>query len=69
MDDMLTQVEPMIPALRRYARSLCGDVETADDVVQDCLEKAVADWNLDDPIEVWLGYGAGTRHWPRRVAG
>ena len=44
MDDMLTQVEPMIPAVRRYARSLCSDVETADDVVQDCLEKVVADW-------------------------
>ncbi|WP_208247761.1 RNA polymerase sigma factor (plasmid) [Rhizobium sp. T1470] len=46
MDDMISQVEPMIPALRRYARSLCGDVETADDVVQDCLEKVVANWNL-----------------------
>ncbi|MQX41812.1 sigma-70 family RNA polymerase sigma factor [Sinorhizobium meliloti] len=46
MDDMITQVEPMIPALRRYARSLCHDVETADDVVQDCLEKVVANWNV-----------------------
>jgi RNA polymerase sigma factor (sigma-70 family) len=45
MEDMITQVEPMIPALRRYARSLCGDLETADDVVQDCLEKVVANWS------------------------
>ncbi|MBB4291495.1 RNA polymerase sigma-70 factor (ECF subfamily) [Rhizobium leguminosarum] len=46
MDDLITQVEPMIPALRRYARSLCGDTETADDIVQDCLEKVVANWSL-----------------------
>ncbi|MGO8003106.1 RNA polymerase sigma factor [Rhizobium ruizarguesonis] len=45
MDDMISQIEPMIPALRRYARSLCGDLETADDAVQDCLEKAVANWS------------------------
>jgi RNA polymerase sigma-70 factor (ECF subfamily) len=45
MDDMLSQVEPMIPALRRYARGLLSDVETADDIVQDCLEKGVANWH------------------------
>lgn len=45
MDDMLSQVEPMIPALRRYARGLLSDVETADDIVQDCLEKVVANWH------------------------
>ena len=52
MDDMLAQVEPMIPALRRYARGLLGDVETSDDIVQDCLEKVVANWHRrrnDDP--------------------
>jgi hypothetical protein len=41
---MLSQVEPMIPALRRYAWGLLGDVETADDIVQDCLEKVVGNW-------------------------
>lgn len=45
MDDMLAQVEPMIPALRRYARGLVRDVETSDDIVQDCLEKVVANWH------------------------
>lgn len=52
MDDMLAQVEPMIPALRRYARGLLGDIETSDDIVQDCLEKVVANWHRrrnDDP--------------------
>jgi RNA polymerase sigma-70 factor (ECF subfamily) len=45
MNDMLAHVEPMIPALRRYARGLLGDVEASDDVVQDCLEKVVANWH------------------------
>ncbi len=45
MDDLLLQVEPMIPALRRYARGLLRDVEVADDIVQDCLERVVLNWN------------------------
>jgi RNA polymerase sigma factor (sigma-70 family) len=45
MDEMLSQVEPMIPALRRYARGLLSDVEASDDIVQDCLEKVVANWH------------------------
>lgn len=45
MDDMLSQVEPMIPALRRYARGLLGEQDAADDIVQDCLEKVVANWH------------------------
>lgn len=45
MTDLITQVEPMIPALRRYARGLLGDAELADDAVQDCLEKVVANWS------------------------
>lgn len=31
-----------IPRLRRYARALTGDPERADDLVQDCLERAWA---------------------------
>lgn len=31
-----------IPRLRRYARALAGDPERADDLVQDCLERAWA---------------------------
>jgi RNA polymerase sigma-70 factor (ECF subfamily) len=37
-------LEPLIPALRRYARALLRDVTAADDLVQDCLERAVAHW-------------------------
>ncbi|WP_313606540.1 RNA polymerase sigma factor [Rhizobium sp.] len=45
MNDLLSQVEPMIPALRRYARGLIRDRETADDIVQDCLERVVMNWS------------------------
>jgi RNA polymerase sigma-70 factor (ECF subfamily) len=31
----------MIPSLRRYARGLAGDRATADDLVQDCLVRAL----------------------------
>jgi RNA polymerase sigma-70 factor (ECF subfamily) len=42
---MLLQVEPLIPALRRYARALVRNRATADDLVQDCLERAVRRWH------------------------
>ncbi len=45
MNDMLLQVEPLIPALRRYARALVRNHATADDLVQDCLERAVSHWH------------------------
>src|SRR6478735_4671661 len=45
MKDMLLQVEPLIPALRRYARALVRNHATADDLVQDCLERAVSRWH------------------------
>jgi RNA polymerase sigma factor (sigma-70 family) len=45
MNDMLRQVEPLIPALRRYARALVRNHATADDLVQDCLERAVRHWH------------------------
>ena len=34
-------VEPTIPALRRYNRSLLKDQTSADDLVQDTLERAI----------------------------
>ena len=45
MSDMLRLIEPVIPALRRYARGLVRNRATADDLVQDCLERAVSHWN------------------------
>lgn len=38
-------VEPVIPRLRRYARSLLRDSAAADDLVQDCLERAISRWH------------------------
>src|SRR6266436_9073610 len=45
MNDMLLQVKPLIPALRRYARALLRNPTAADDLVQDCLERAVSRWH------------------------
>ena len=56
MDDMLHQVEPLIPALRRYARALMRDRASDDDLVQDCLERAVIRWyqRRDGEVRAWL---------------
>ncbi|MCY1666285.1 sigma-70 family RNA polymerase sigma factor [Rhizobium sp. SL86] len=45
MDDLLFQIEPIIPALRRYARGLMRDASAADDLVQDCLERVISHWH------------------------
>jgi RNA polymerase sigma-70 factor, ECF subfamily len=45
MNEMLLLIEPLIPALRRYARALVRNPATADDLVQDCLERAVSRWH------------------------
>jgi RNA polymerase sigma-70 factor, ECF subfamily len=45
MNDMLSLIQPLIPALRRYARALLRDRPAADDLVQDCLERAVSCWH------------------------
>lgn len=49
MNDMIALVEPLIPALRRYARSLMGGAAEGDDLVQDCLEKAILCWHQRRP--------------------
>ena len=46
-----------IPALRRYARALCGDAWAADDLVQDTLERACGKWRLwavGSDLRAWL---------------
>ncbi|WP_046862800.1 sigma-70 family RNA polymerase sigma factor [Microvirga massiliensis] len=57
MSEIGPLVEPHIPALRRYARSLIHDTDAADDLVQDCLEHAIARWHLrrrDGNLRGWL---------------
>ena len=51
------RLEPHIPHLRRYARALVRDTEQADDLVQDCLERAISRWHLWRPtgsLRAWL---------------
>ena len=43
-DPIAALLEPEIPALRRYALALVRDNEAADDLVQDCLERALSRW-------------------------
>jgi RNA polymerase sigma-70 factor, ECF subfamily len=46
-----------IPGLRRYARALTRSAQTADDLVQDCLERAwrKADrWEAGTDLRAWL---------------
>jgi len=38
---VLTEIEALIPDLRRYAYALLRDREAGDDLVQDCLERTV----------------------------
>jgi RNA polymerase sigma-70 factor (ECF subfamily) len=45
MNDLIQLVEPMIPALRRYARALLHDRAAADELVQDCLERVIKRWD------------------------
>jgi RNA polymerase sigma factor (sigma-70 family) len=57
MNDMMVLVEPLIPALRRYARSLLGNRDAADDLVQDCLERTVGRWHqrrADGDARTWV---------------
>ncbi len=57
MNDLSQQLEPHIPALRRYAWGLLRNREAADDLVQDCLERAIAGWmrrRADTTTRAWL---------------
>ena len=42
MSDFTKLLETEIPRLRRYARALTRDPVRADDLVQDCLVRAIA---------------------------
>lgn len=50
-------LEPHIPSLRRYAFALTRDHAAADDLVQDCLERAISRWILHrtgTDLRAWL---------------
>ena len=57
MNRFETLLVEQIPALRRYARALCGDFSEADDLVQECLARAVSRrklWISQRGIRPWL---------------
>ena len=57
MADAASLLEPLIPALRRYAYALVRDPEAADDLVQDTLERALSRWHLrhaEGDLRAWL---------------
>jgi RNA polymerase sigma-70 factor (ECF subfamily) len=50
-------IEAEIPRLRRYARSLARDITAADDLVQDCLARALGKihlWQEGTDLRAWL---------------
>ncbi|WP_095588301.1 sigma-70 family RNA polymerase sigma factor [Actibacterium ureilyticum] len=54
---VLDEIEQLIPDLRRYAYALMRDREAGDDLVQDCLERAVAKHGArrpDAPLRAWV---------------
>ena len=55
--DILHEIEAAVPALRRYARALTRNADSADDLVQDCLERAITRRGLfrpQGPVRAWL---------------
>ena len=53
---MIATVQPLIPALRRYARGLLRDSVEADDLVQDALERIITRWSQrrdDGSLQTW----------------
>jgi RNA polymerase sigma-70 factor (ECF subfamily) len=55
--DFRAQLQAELPHLRRFARAMAGDASLADDLVQDCIERALIKSALYDPtrpIRAWL---------------
>ena len=55
--DFLDEIEKSVPALRRYARALTRNADRADDLVQDCLERAINKrglWTPTGTLQGWL---------------
>lgn len=57
MRDFETELNACLPDLWRYAMSLTRDRDEADDIVQDCLERAWRKrwlWRSSQPLKPWL---------------
>jgi RNA polymerase sigma-70 factor (ECF subfamily) len=57
MEEDVRLIEAQIPRLRRYARALTRDVSAADDLVQDCLTRALGKvhlWQKGTNLRAWL---------------
>jgi RNA polymerase sigma-70 factor, ECF subfamily len=57
MTDIHKRIEAEIPRLRRYARALVRDVVGADDLVQECLTRALVKlhlWREGTDLRAWL---------------
>jgi RNA polymerase sigma-70 factor (ECF subfamily) len=57
LQKFLDEIEECVPALRRYARALTRNADRADDLVQDCLERAIRKQSLWQPtgsLRSWL---------------
>jgi RNA polymerase sigma-70 factor (ECF subfamily) len=55
--DIFRDIEAEIPRLRRYARALTRDLIAADDLVQDCLARALGKlhlWQEGTDLRAWL---------------
>jgi RNA polymerase sigma-70 factor, ECF subfamily len=57
MDDLPRRIEAEIPRLRRYARALCRSEPDADDLVQECILRALTKrhlWQEGTDLRAWL---------------
>lgn len=57
MADLWQRIEAEVPRLRRYARALTRNTLAADDLVQDCLVRALAKshlWQEGSDLRAWL---------------
>lgn len=57
MSGFLDEIEQSVPGLRRYARALTRNADRADDLVQDCIERALRKQGLfrpTGPLQAWL---------------
>lgn len=55
--ETIKEMEALIPYLRRYARYLAKNSDLADDLVQECLERALSRFHFFEPgtnLKAWL---------------